>query len=119
MGKYQFVITSGPENPVRATRAMMFASRAVEEGHEVSIFLVDDAVYLANMTLAENIRAATGDTLMQYLGVIMAAKVPVNVCLPCVKARNLDHETFPDSWKLEKGVEAIRMSEMGFSTWTF
>jgi len=119
MSRYQFVMSSGPENPTRATRAMMFACRAVEEGHEVSVFLVDDAVYLVNLDLAANLRAATGDTVMQYLQVLLDNKVPFNVCLPCAKARKLDPETFPEGWVLEKGVEVIRQNEQGWTTWFY
>ncbi len=119
MSKYQFVVSNGPDNPTRATRAMMFACRAVEEGHEVSVFLVDDAVFLVNLDLAANLRSATGDTLMQYMQVLLDKKVPVNVCLPCAKARKLDAETFPEGWVLEKGVEVIRLNETGYTTWFY
>lgn len=119
MSKYQVVMSSGPDNPNRATRAMMIACRVVEEGHELSVFLVDDAVYLANLELAGNLRAATGDTLMQYLQVLLDKKIPVNVCLPCAKSRNLDAATFPENWVLEKGVEVVRLNEKGYTTWFF
>jgi sulfur relay (sulfurtransferase) complex TusBCD TusD component (DsrE family) len=119
MSKYQFILSSGPEHPVKATRSMMFACRAVEEGHQVSIFLVDDAVYLSNLALSANIRASTGDDLMTYLKVILDAKIPVMVCLPCVKARNISEKDIPQGWTIEKGVEAIRLSEQGYITWTF
>ncbi len=118
MSKYQFIIMTGPEHPVRTTRAMMFACRAVEEGHEVSVFLVDDAVYLHNMVLAGNIAAATGDTLMQYLQVLLDFKVEVMVCLPCAKARGITEQDLPAGWRLEKGVECIRRNEAGWNTWT-
>lgn len=119
MSKYQFVISNGPDNPTRATRALMFASRAVEEGHEVILFLVDDAVYLTNLELVANLRSATGDTAMQYLQVLLDKKVPVNVCLPCAKTRKLDESAFPEGWVLEKGVDVIRQNEKGFTTWFY
>ncbi|MFW5735230.1 MAG: DsrE family protein [Oceanidesulfovibrio sp.] len=119
MGKYQFVITSGPENPVRATRAVMFASKAVDEGHDVVLFLVDDAVYLANLELAGNVAAPTGDDLMRYMRVILDNDVPVNVCLPCAKARRIQADSLPAGWRIEKGVEAIRSQEQGYATWVF
>ncbi len=119
MSKYQFIINSGPDNPTKATRAMMFASRAAEEGHEVSIFLVDDAVYLTNLDLAEKLQAATGDTMMQYLQVVLDKKIPVNVCLPCAKTRKISEADLPENWRIEKGVEAIRLSEQGYITWIY
>ena len=119
MSKYQFIISAGPENPVKATRSVMFATRAVEEGHQVALFLVDDAVYLTNPALTEHVRAATGDTLMQYLQVILDREVEVMVCLPCAKARAIDEAALPKGWRLAKGIEAIRRNEDGWNTWTF
>lgn len=119
MKKFQFIINSGPENPARATRAMMFASRAVEEGHEVSIFLVDEAVYLANVDLAFNVKTATGDELMTYMRVILDKNVPVMVCLPCAKARGIEAVSLPDGWRIEKGVEAIRLADKDYQTWVY
>ena len=78
---------------------------------------MDEAVNLADLKLAENLRAATGDTLMQYMQPVLDAGVPVKVCLPCAKARSITD--LPPKWVLDKGVEAIRASEQGFTTWTF
>ncbi|MBU4243403.1 MAG: DsrE family protein, partial [Proteobacteria bacterium] len=105
MSKYQFIISAGPENPVRATRSVMFATKAVDDGHEVSLFLVDDAVYLTNPALTEHVRAATGDTLMQYLQVILDQNIEVMVCLPCAKARGINESALPSHWRLAKGIE--------------
>lgn len=117
MSAYQFILTAGPENPVRATRGMMFASKALEEGHEVSLFLTDDAVYLTNLKLAANVKTPTGDDLMTYLKVVLDSKAPVLVCLPCARTRGIDEAGLPEGWRIEKGVEAIRLSERDFRTW--
>lgn len=39
-------ITHGPENPTRAALGFLVAKAAVEEGHEVSVFLAGDAAAL-------------------------------------------------------------------------
>jgi predicted peroxiredoxin len=46
MGKLLVHITSGSEAPTRAALGLLVARSAVEEGHEVSIFLAGDAVQL-------------------------------------------------------------------------
>lgn len=119
MGKYQFILSSGPENPTRATRAVMFAAKAVEEGHEVVLFLVDDAVYLANPTLREHVKAPTGDDLMRYLSVLLDHATPVLVCLPCAATRGVEEASLPEGWRLGRGVEAIQADAAGFTTWVF
>ncbi len=63
MAKFLFVLTRGPEDPTRAVRCFQFAKIAADKGHEVTVFLVDDAVYLTNLSLSERIKAPTGDEL--------------------------------------------------------
>ena len=46
MGKLLVHITSGPEAPTRAALGFLVARAAIDEGHEVSIFLAGDAVQL-------------------------------------------------------------------------
>jgi hypothetical protein len=54
-------LSCGTNNPNRATRAFHLATVAHKEGKKVTVFLLDEAVYLARVGLADNLRAATGD----------------------------------------------------------
>jgi DsrE/DsrF-like family len=79
MAKYLFMLTRGTDDPSRATRCLQLAKVAKEEGHDVHVFLTDDAVYLAKKGITENVVAPTGDdaeTFMQYL---IKEKVPLYV----------------------------------------
>lgn len=46
MAKLLIHLTSGPEHPTKAALGFLVAKAAVEEGHEVSLFLAGDAVQL-------------------------------------------------------------------------
>ena len=46
MGKLLVHITHGPEAPTRAALGLLVARAAVEEGHDVTVFLAGDAVQL-------------------------------------------------------------------------
>ncbi len=46
MGKLLVHITHGPEDPTRAALGLLVARAAIDEGHEVSVFLAGDAVQL-------------------------------------------------------------------------
>ena len=46
MGKLLVHITHGPEAPTRAALGLLVTRAAIEEGHEVSVFLAGDAVQL-------------------------------------------------------------------------
>ena len=59
-----------------ATRCMQLASVAVEEGHEVNVFFVDDGVFFARKGMMENIVAPTGDTMEEHAEKLVMAKIP-------------------------------------------
>ena len=46
MAKILVHITHGPENPTRAALGFLIAKTAIDEGHEVNLFLAGDAVQL-------------------------------------------------------------------------
>jgi predicted peroxiredoxin len=46
MARLLFVVTTGPENPTRVTLAFLIARSALQQGHEVDVFLGGDAVGL-------------------------------------------------------------------------
>jgi len=49
--KLLIVVNNGLDNPTRATRAFQMAKIAAEKGIDVTVFLVDDAVFLAKKDL--------------------------------------------------------------------
>jgi len=62
--KLLFVISNGFEKAGRATRAFQFAQVACEKGHDVKVFLVDDAIHWAQFGMAEGVKASTGDEMI-------------------------------------------------------
>ncbi len=76
MASFLFVLGTGPENPSNATRCMQLASVALEEGHEVNVFLVDNGVFFARKGMMENIVAPTGDEMQDHAEKLVMAKVP-------------------------------------------
>ena len=60
MSKFLFVLTRGPEDPTRAVRCFQFAKIAADKGHEVTVFLVDDAAsYITGQVIGVNGGMAT------------------------------------------------------------
>ena len=55
MAKILVHVTHGPENPTRAALGFLVARAAVEDGHEVSLFLAGDAVQLLRSAVLENL----------------------------------------------------------------
>lgn len=79
MSKFVFLLTRGLEDPTRVTRAFQLAKAAHETGHEVGLFLTDDAVLVAKEGMVDNIAAPTGDEAGPHLYYLIENKVPIFV----------------------------------------
>jgi predicted peroxiredoxin len=79
MGKFLFVMTRGIEDPTRVTRALQLAKVAKEQGHDVNVFLTDDAVVLEKPGMADRFKAPTGDEAKPYLDFLIEKEVPIYV----------------------------------------
>ena len=79
MSKFVFVLTRGLEDPTRVTRTFQLAKAAHETGHEVSLFLTDDAVVVVKNGMADNIVAPTGDEAVSHLLYLVKNNVPIFV----------------------------------------
>ena len=76
---FLFVLTRGTEDPTRATRCLQLLKVAKAEGHEVHLFLTDEAVYLARKRGTENVVAPAGDDADTYMQFLIRKKVPLYV----------------------------------------
>ena len=110
MRKYLFILSRGPEDPTRAVRCFQFAKIAADKGHDVTVFLVDDAVYFTNLGLAERVKCPTGDDLLPYLQVIQE-KGKILVCKPCAATRMIGEDELPGNFEISTGVTLIEISE--------
>ncbi|HYA08706.1 MAG TPA: DsrE family protein [Gaiellaceae bacterium] len=55
MAKILVHVTRGPEDPTRAALAFLVGKAALEEGHEVSLFLAGDGVQLLRDAVLDNL----------------------------------------------------------------
>ena len=64
-------ITHGPEHPTRAALGFHVAHAALEQGHEVTLFLAGDAVQLMRTGVIDNLAGlGTGDLRKLYDGIV-------------------------------------------------
>jgi predicted peroxiredoxin len=80
MSKFLFIISQGFEKAGRATRAFQFAKVAKEKGHEVKVFLVDDAIHWAQLGMAEGVRAATGEEMKPFIDYLVKNNTEIIAC---------------------------------------
>ena len=103
-------LSCGTDNPNRATRAVFFAMVAHKEGKKVTLFLLDDGVFIAKKGIAEHIKAATGDSCDDHLSYLQAHGVPILACTPCAKARHIEEQDLIEGARLGTGVEMIHLA---------
>jgi len=73
MSKLLINVTHGPESPTRAALGFLVGRAAVDEGHEVSLFLAGDAVQLLRVpTLDALVGLGTGSLRESYDAIIAA-----------------------------------------------
>lgn len=107
------VASCGTDNPNRSTRAIHLATVAQKKGKQVTLFLLDEAVYLAKKGLIEHLRAATGDVAEDLMAHLQAFHVPIIVCTPCAKARQISEDDLIEGARLGTAAELIDMACLG------
>ncbi len=77
MGKLLFIGTYGTDDPTRATLPFLLAGSSLDAGHEASITLVGEAVYLLKPGIIDTVQGVGYPPLRQLVDKAMAAGVPV------------------------------------------
>jgi predicted peroxiredoxin len=72
VGKLLVHVTHGPEHPTRAALGFLVARAALEEGHEVSLFLAGDAVQLIRDAVLDSLRGLGTGSLRESFDAIVA-----------------------------------------------
>ena len=105
------ILSCGTDNPNRATRALFFAMVAKKKGRDVVVFLLDEAVYLAQRGIIEHLRAATGDSADDHLAFLQDYDVPILVCTPCAVTRQIQEADLVKGARLATGDELIDLTD--------
>ncbi|NNG00532.1 MAG: sulfur reduction protein DsrE [Desulfobacteraceae bacterium] len=104
------VLSCGTDNPNRSTRAFHLATIAQKEGKNTIVFLLDDGVYLGKKGIADHLRAATGDIADDLIAYLQAHEVPILVCTPCAKSRQIAVSDLIDGARMSTAAELINLS---------
>ncbi len=90
MAKFLIIANNGPEDPNRATVPFLTAKALIEKGHDVSIWLYNNAVYLIPEGVAENVQAPGLPNLEDLLLFLtMKNKIPIYIGTSCAIGRGL------------------------------
>ncbi|WP_333840443.1 DsrE family protein [Pelomicrobium sp.] len=92
--KFLIAVSSGTDDPTRATLGVMAAKTAREQGHEVTVWLQGEAVVIANRHVYDKIQGVNMPAMQGLMEALLAQGVPFWVCEACGKGRNVT----PENW---------------------
>ncbi len=96
-----FFVTNGLENAPRATRGLQFAKIAKDQGNEVTVVLIDDAVIWAQLGMSEGIKATTEEPMQPLIEYLLEHETPFYSCRACMARRYLSPDDLMKGVKIE------------------
>lgn len=103
------VMSCGTDNTNRSTRAIHLGTVAHKEGKNVTLFLLDEAVYLAKKGIITHVKAATGDVADDLMFYLQDYEVPILVCTPCAQARQISEDDLIEGARMAPASELIHL----------
>jgi predicted peroxiredoxin len=87
----RFIISGsrGTDDPTMATLPFMAAKVAKEQGHDVVLWLWNEAVALGRKGTADHVTGVNLTPLKDLLVAVQAANIPIWVCGACAVARQI------------------------------
>lgn len=92
MGKLLVHLTFGPEAPTRAALALLVARSALDDGHEVSVFLAGDAVQLLRPETTDAVQGVGTGSLREHVDALVEGGAALHASGMSSKARGLSAE---------------------------
>ena len=89
MGSLMVHVTHGPEAPSRVALAFLVAAAAVDDGHDVILFLAGDAAFLIKDEVIASLSGVGLGELSDHFGKLVSAGVPVYVSRMSSVARGI------------------------------
>lgn len=89
-----FIISGsrGTDDPTMATLPFIAAKSAKESGHEVVLWLWNEAVVLSRNGIADHVTGVNLVPLKDLLAAVQSAGIPIWVCGACAVARGIGTE---------------------------
>jgi predicted peroxiredoxin len=105
MAKLLINVTHGPEHPTRAALGFLVGRAAVEEGHEVTLFLAGDAVQLLRDAVLDSLVGLGTGSLRESYDALVAGGAQFYVSGMSSKARGFEPTTSVEAAQPTKLVE--------------
>jgi predicted peroxiredoxin len=119
MAKLLVHLATGPENTTRAALALLVARTAVDEGHEVRVFLAGDAVQLARPATASIAHGIGTGSFGEHWEALAGAGVPIYLSGMSSQARGLEGEGLAEGAELAPPAVLVELATWADTTLTY
>jgi predicted peroxiredoxin len=119
MAKLLVHLATGPENPTRGALALLVARTAVEEGHDVQLFLAGDAVQYARPATASTAQGIGTGSFGEHWEALATAGVPIFLSGMSSNARGIEPETSAEGVELAPPTKLVELAIWADSTLTY
>jgi len=103
--KIVYLLTTGPENPEKATLPFILATAAQSVDVEAVICLQGPAVYFAQKGFARSVQAVSLPKFKDLMDIFVENGGSIRVCVPCMQARNITADGLIDGASTIAAVE--------------
>ncbi len=79
MARFLYVGPHATDDPTKAALPFAMAKGAMEKGHQPTVALVGEGVWLIRDVVAENTRGVGWPTIKELLRDLVAARVPIHI----------------------------------------
>jgi uncharacterized protein len=119
MAKLLIHLATGPENPTRGALALLVARTAMDEGHDVQIFLAGDGVQYARPATASTVQGVGTGSFGEHWEALVSAGVPILLSGMSSNARGLEPESAAEGVEMATPAKLVELATWADSTLTY
>jgi predicted peroxiredoxin len=112
-------LATGPENPTRAGLALLVARTALEEGHDVRVFLAGDAVQLARPATASLAQGIGTGSFGEHWEALAEAGVVIHLSGMSSQARGLEPGSIAEGVEMAPPQKLVELAVWADTTVTY
>jgi uncharacterized protein len=119
MAKLLIHLATGPENPTRGALALLVARTAVEEGHDVQVFIAGDGVQYARPATASTAQGIGTGSFGEHWEALSSAGVPIYLSGMSSNARGLEPDAVAEGVEIASPAKLVELATWADSTFTY
>jgi predicted peroxiredoxin len=119
MAKLLIHLSTGPENPTRGALALLVARTAVDEGHDVQVFIAGDGVQYARPATASTVHGVGTGSFGEHWEALVSAGVPIYLSGMSSNARGLEPDAIAEGAEMAPPTTLVELAVWADSTLTY